>query len=97
MECKGMVQFLGQTYRIMKINQRSYEVVRILDDARVGSFEVRPKLCVHPEGIKRELLLEIAMTALKQGKVSWVGPAPRKPVDAIAPPPRRDSAGCVGS
>jgi hypothetical protein len=77
----------------MKINQRSYEVVRILDDARVGSFELRPKLCVHPEGIERELLLQIAMTALQQGKVSWVRPAPRKPVDAIAPPPRRDSAG----
>jgi hypothetical protein len=88
MECKGMVQVLDQTYRIMKVTRRSYEVVRILDDVLIGKFEVNPKLRVHPNGVTRELLQEIAVTALKQAKVSWVGPVLRS---ALVPPPRRDS------
>jgi len=71
MECKGMVQFLGHTYRIMKVGPRSYEVFRILDDVLVGKFDVDPRLRVHPDGVPRELLLQIATMALKQATVSW--------------------------
>jgi hypothetical protein len=71
MECKGMVQCLSQTYRIMKVNPRSYEVFRILDDVRVGRFDVDPRLRVHPTGITSDLLMQIATMALKQAKVSW--------------------------
>jgi hypothetical protein len=91
MECKGMVQVLDQTYRIMKVSRRSYEVVRILDDVSIGKFDVDPKLRVCPNGVSAELLFEIAVTALKQAKVSWVGAVPRKVLETLVPPPRRDS------
>ena len=57
----------------MKVNRRSYTVVRILDDVPIGNFDVDPKLRVHPTVVTRELLMQIAITALKQAKVSWVG------------------------
>ena len=31
---KGMVQVAGKTYRVVRLAQGSYEVVRILDDLR---------------------------------------------------------------
>jgi hypothetical protein len=68
-----MVQYLDQTYRIMKVDGRSYEVFRILDDVFIGRFDVDPRLRVHPMGVARELLLEIATNAIKQAKVSWIG------------------------
>ncbi len=71
MKCKGMVESHGHTYRIMKVNPRSYEVFRILDDAKVGSFETAPRLEVRPSCVTREVLFQIAMTALKQAKISW--------------------------
>jgi hypothetical protein len=90
-----MVQLSGKTYRIMKVGARSYEVIRILDDVRIGRFEVTPRLEVQPEGVTRELLWQIALTALKEAKLSWMPPrrprAPRVPV----PPIRRDSQGLV--
>jgi hypothetical protein len=96
MQCKGMVQCKNQTYRIMKISRRSYAVIRILDDTPVGEFEFSPKLRVHPNGVAHELLLQIAMTALKQATVSWVGPIVRRPIDVMVPPPARDSVDCAG-
>ena len=95
MECKGMVQYLQQTYRIMKISQRSYEVIRILDDVQIGEFELGSKLCVHPNGVTHELLLQIAITALKQATVSWTGTSARRPLDGMVPPAARDSADCI--
>jgi hypothetical protein len=92
-----MVQLSGKTYRIMKIDSRSYEVVRILDDVRMGSFEVTPRLVVRPEGAPRELLHQIALTALKEAKLSWMPPGRARASQAPAPPIRRDSQGLVGS
>jgi hypothetical protein len=92
-----MVEFSRQTYRIMKINRGSYEVVRILDDARVGTFDVSPKLVVYPMGVSHELLMQVAMTALREAKVSWTGRGPmREPARVMTPPRRRDSAGFFG-
>jgi hypothetical protein len=70
-DVKGMVQVAGKTYRIVKIYRGKYEVIRILDDVRVGTFESVPKLRVAPEGFDEKLLQEIALTALKGAKVSW--------------------------
>lgn len=95
MECKGMVQCLGKTYRIMKVHPGRYDVIRIDDDVRVGSFDANPKLQVRAEGIPHELLAQIALTALKQGKLSWS--AHKSPVNSIAPPRRRPSTGFAGS
>ena len=78
MDCKGMVQCSGQTYRIMKIGSGSYEVIRILDDVRMGRFDVSPRLRVRPEGgVAQDLLVAIALTALKEAKLSWTAQVPR--------------------
>jgi hypothetical protein len=96
MDCKGMVQCSGKTYRIMKIGSGSYEVVRILDDTRMGTFDVSPRLQVHPDGVPEKLLLEIALTALKEAKLSWSSQVRPRPALAVVPPARRDSSGLVG-
>jgi hypothetical protein len=89
-----MVQISGKTYRIMKVSSHGYEVIRILDDMRIGSFDVTPRLQVRPDGVPRELLYEIALTALKEAKLSWMPGRPRA-THAPAPPIRRDSQGSV--
>jgi len=93
MDCKGMVQCSGKTYRIMKMGPGSYEVVRILDDVRMGSFDVSPRLRVRPEpGVVENLLVEIALTALKEAKLSWTAQVH----GVLVPPVPRDSSGLVG-
>ena len=95
MECKGMVQCLTKTYRIMKVDRGTYEVIRIEDDTRVGSFDTNPRLRVRAAVIPHELLAQIAMTALKQAKLSW--PPRKNPASTMVPPVRRPSSGLVGS
>ena len=70
---KGMVSFGGMTYRVEKIAHDRYEVVRILDDRRIGAFAREPNIQVMPEGVDSGLLREIAHLALRQGKISWAG------------------------
>ena len=83
-DVKGMVQFAGATYRIVKVERGKYDVIRILDEVCIGSFETVPKLHVYPVGVAEKLLLDVTMTALKQAKISWQNmPRPRVP----KPPP----------
>ena len=72
MHVNGMVQVSGRTFRIVRIERGHYDVVRILDDARVGSFWSGPTLTVS-EGEHQELVREIARCAIQGGKTSWVG------------------------
>lgn len=72
MHVKGMVQVSGRTFRIVRIERGHYDVFRILDDARVGSFWSGPRLLV-AEGEQEELIREIARCAIQGGKTSWVG------------------------
>ncbi len=97
MQCKGMVQLSGTTYRIMEIGSDSYEVVRILDDVRIGRFKVVPRLQVLPDGVPRELLHQIALTALKEAKLSWIPTVRPRTTSVPEPPIRRDSQGLGGS
>jgi hypothetical protein len=69
---KGMVQVAGTTFRIVRLSRAHYEVVRILDDTRLGSFWSEPSLSVS-EGPHRELLRDVARCAIQRGKTSWVG------------------------
>ena len=69
---KGMVQVAGTTFRIVRIQRGHYEVVRILDDTRLGSFWSEPSFAVS-ESVDRELLREVARCAIKDGKTTWVG------------------------
>jgi hypothetical protein len=70
---KGMVLVGGRTYRIVRLEPGQYEVVRILDDARVGTFSTQPKLLVTSHTIELTLMTQIARSALMGGKLSWMG------------------------
>ena len=69
---KGMVQVAGTTFRIVRIQRGHYEVVRILDDARLGSFWNEPNFAVS-ESTDQELLREVARCAIQGGKTTWMG------------------------
>ena len=70
---KGMVQVAGKTYRVVRLAQGSYEVVRILDDTRVGTFRSTPPVEIVAQGIDASLMVEIARAAIQGAKTSWVG------------------------
>jgi hypothetical protein len=70
-----MVTVGGRTYRVSKLYHGKYEVFRVLDDRRVGTFESTPRVEVAPEGIEPELLHKIALLALREGKLSWLSRA----------------------
>jgi hypothetical protein len=67
---KGMVQVAGSTFRIVRVKRGHYEVIRILDDTRVGSFWSEPTLA-YSDGTP--LLREVARCAIQGGKTTWVG------------------------
>ena len=69
---KGMVQVSGTTFRIVRLTRGHYDVVRILDDTRIGSFWCEPSLAVS-ESPHAELLREVARCAIQGGKCTWVG------------------------
>jgi hypothetical protein len=73
MQVKGMVQVSGVTYRIVRIERGMYDVVRILDDQRVGQFRTIPRVEVTAAEAPAETIAEIAKAAVKWGKTSWVG------------------------
>ncbi|HYN88743.1 MAG TPA: hypothetical protein VER33_10505 [Polyangiaceae bacterium] len=70
---KGMVQVAGTTYRIVRVGQGLYDIVRILDDARVGSFRSSPRIEVTSYGMELGMMREIARAAIQGAKTSWVG------------------------
>lgn len=70
---KGMVQVDGATYRVVRLSEGYYEVVRLLDDVRVGTFRSLPELTVEVQGIDEDLMQAIARVAIQRAKTSWVG------------------------
>jgi hypothetical protein len=73
MYSKGMVQVTGVTYRIVRLRPYVYEVVRLLDDEKLGTFGSGPPFWLSPKGVSLALLSEIALAAVRNSKVSWVG------------------------
>jgi hypothetical protein len=74
----GMVQLGSMTYRILRLSDNHYGVVRLLDDKFVGHFEQRPVLKVSPECAESlDLLTAVAKHAIRAGRTAWV---PRMPV-----------------
>ena len=69
-----MVQVNSVTYRIVRLRAGQYDVVRLLDDARVGMFSVGGNCAVALEGVAPELIREVARVALQGGRTTW---APR--------------------
>jgi hypothetical protein len=72
---RGMVQVKSVTYRIARVRAGQYEIVRLLDDVRVGEFAIGARAEALVEGTAPELIREIARAALQGGRTSWV---PRK-------------------
>lgn len=69
----GMVQLGSMTYRILRLSDNHYGVVRLLDDKFVGHFEQRPALRVAPERAESlELLTAVAKRAIRAGRTAWV-------------------------
>ena len=69
---KGMVQVAGATFRIVRVKRGQYDVVRILDDTRLGSFWCEPSFAVS-DSADQDLLREVARCAIQGGKTTWVG------------------------
>ncbi len=65
LEHRGMVQVEGVTYRVRSVSDR-YEVVRLLDDQRVGAFGLEPRLRLLEQAIATELLLNVAREAMRR-------------------------------
>lgn len=76
---KGMVQVNSVTYRIVRVRAGKYEIVRLLDDTRVGEFALGARTEALCDGEAPELIREIARVALQGGRTSWL---PRKHVSS---------------
>ena len=72
---KGMVQVHSVTYRIVRVKPGHYDVVRVLDDARLGMFSLGSHCEAIIEGDAPELIREVARAALQGGRTTW---APRR-------------------
>lgn len=86
-----MVQVRGVTYRVERLEPHYYAVVRVLDDAALGTFWTLPVLRLTPEGCDVDLFAEIARAALRFARTSGVMaavPAPQSPEVAPSALPR---------
>lgn len=72
---KGMVQVHSVTYRIVRVHPGQYDVVRLLDDVRVGTFTLGTRREAIIEGDAAEVVREVARAALQGGRTTW---APRR-------------------
>lgn len=70
MQTVGMVQVGGTTYRVERLGSRHYQIVRIVDDAPVGTFFSSPRLEVVSTRIQLAAMYEIARAAVREAKVS---------------------------
>lgn len=69
---RGMLQVGGVTYRIERTEPHVYSVVRLLDDAEVGTFRTRPILRIHTVRIELTLLRDVVRAALRSARTSAV-------------------------
>jgi len=65
---KGMVRVNQTTYRIVECNGR-IDVVRLLDDRRVGSFHCRPKLEILECAVDPRELVGVIGRAMQSAKI----------------------------
>ena len=69
---RGMLQVKGVTYRIERTEPHCYTVVRLLDDALVGTFRTIPTLRLGSANIELSLLRDIVRAALRSARTSAV-------------------------
>jgi hypothetical protein len=70
-----MVQVHSVTYRIVRVRTGQYDVVRLLDDVRVGTFSLATRRDAIIEGDAPDVIREVARAALQGGRTTW---APRR-------------------
>jgi hypothetical protein len=68
---KGMVEVEGTTFRIERVEDSVYEVIRLRDDVNVGAFPTSPIVSVVRSHLEPALTQTIARAAIRGGKVSW--------------------------
>ena len=73
MQCLGMVQVLGTTYRLQQARSGCYEVIRIRDDAVVGSFSCGQTVKLGADSVDLVLMRLVASAAVRGGKTRWMG------------------------
>lgn len=73
MHIKGMVQVLGTTYRITRVESGSYRVTRISDETCAGSFSCGQTVEVVALNVDPTLMRIIAEAAVRRGRTSWMG------------------------
>jgi hypothetical protein len=66
-----MVQVHSVTYRIVRMRAGQYEVVRLLDDVRVGKFSLAALREPVIEGDFPDVIREVARAALQGGRTTW--------------------------
>ena len=69
---KSLIRFGNVTYRIGRLRHGEYEVVRILDDVRIGTFGCFPELTVTSATIHPTFILKIARAAARTTGTSWI-------------------------
>src|SRR5262249_54871838 len=69
---KPLIRFGNVTYRIGRLSYGEYEVVRILDDVRLGTFESYPCLTVTSATIHPSFILKIAHAAASAARPSFI-------------------------
>jgi hypothetical protein len=67
-----MLQVSGVTYRIDRTEPHCYSVVRLLDDAQVGTFCTRPALRIHPLCVEDSVMRDVVRAALRSARTSAV-------------------------
>lgn len=69
---RGMLLVRGVTYRIDRTAPHCYSVVRLLDDARVGTFCTLPALRIHPLCVEDSVMRDVVRAALRSARTSAV-------------------------
>jgi hypothetical protein len=67
-----MLQVRGVTYRIDRTAPHCYSVVRLLDDAEVGTFCTLPALRIHPLRVEDNVMRDVVRAALRSARTSAV-------------------------
>lgn len=81
-----MVQVRGVTYRVERLAPHHYAVIRLLDDAPLGTFFTLPSLRILPRECEVDLFAEIARAALRFARTSGVMAAVQPPLPAEPTP-----------
>ena len=69
---RGMLLVRGVTYRIDRTAPHCYSVVRLLDDAQVGTFSTQPALRIHPLCVDDNVMRDVVRAALRSARTSAV-------------------------